>query len=221
MATDDYSRDRAEASPANAETVDVDELRAELAEAKRIGRWLYDRSPALRLFLGDVSEWPWLLEPGAPREPAPRTLTEADRDWAVLRAFAVIQATGDDPFDAEDVASNLGLSVDEFDGSLYRLIHTGLVTGGRLFSRAFVETVTVEGMSAAGLIDHDGQPLRVLHTDLASFTGAGYGSVRIPDGVELRPGQAVVLTDDEADSLDAEVLATGADTAQVRVRWRR
>ncbi len=96
MDIEDDNRDHAESSPANAGMVDVDELRAELAEARRIGRWLYDRSPALRLFLGDVSEWPWLLEPGAPRQPAPDTLTDADRDWTVLHAFAVIQAAGDD-----------------------------------------------------------------------------------------------------------------------------
>jgi hypothetical protein len=157
MDTEDDNRDHAESSPANAGVVDVDELRAELAEARRIGRWLYDRSPALRLFLGDVSEWPWLLEPNAPEEPAPRRLTEVDRDRAVLRAFAVIQAAGDDPYDAEDVASTLGLTVEEFDGSLYRLIHAGLVTGGKLFSRSFVETVTEKGMAAAGMLDAAGE----------------------------------------------------------------
>lgn len=38
-------------------------LRGELAEARRIGMWLYDRlPPGARMALGDVSEWPWLLE---------------------------------------------------------------------------------------------------------------------------------------------------------------
>jgi hypothetical protein len=197
MATHDDNRDHADSSPTNANTVDADDLSAELAEAKRIGRWLYDRSPALRHFLGDAREWPWLLEPNAPRELVPRTLAEADRDWTVLRAFAVIQASGDDPFDAEDVASTLGLTAEEFDGTLYRLVHARLVTGGQLFSRSFVETVTVEGMAAAGLLDPAGRPLPVLRTDLAGFTAAGYGIVRVHDGVLLEPGQTVILTDEE------------------------
>lgn len=204
----------------NADDSEVETLRVELAEARRIGRWLYDRSPGLRLLLGDVSEWPWLIEPPV-QEPAPRRLTEADQDRAVLRAFAVVQASGDDPYDREDVGGTLGLSDAEFDGSVYRLIHAGLVAGGRLSSRAFVETVTEEGMAAAGMLDRDGRPPCVLRTDLASFTGAGYGTVRVPDGVRLVPGQTIVLTDDEADSLEAEVLTTEGDTAQVRVRWGR
>lgn len=76
---------------------DVAALRAERAEARRIARWLYDRSPALRLFIGDVSEWPWLIESHPPEGPTLQRLTEADRDLRVLRGFAVIQAVGEDP----------------------------------------------------------------------------------------------------------------------------
>ncbi|WP_416957799.1 hypothetical protein ACNKF0_09450 [Nocardioides sp. T5] len=206
----------------NADDRETEALRAELAEAKRIGRWLYDRAPGLRLLLGDVSEWPWLVdEPNVPREPAPRQLAEADHDQAVLRTFAVIQASGDNPYDAEDVASTLGLSPEEFDDSIYRLLQAGLVTGGRLMSGAFVDTVTAEGMAAAGMLDHDGRPLLVLRTDLASFTGAGHGTVRLPDGMRLSPGQTIVLTDEEADPVEAEVLAAEGTSAHVRARWHR
>lgn len=43
--------------------------------------------------------------------------------------------------------------MEEFDGSLYRLIHAGLVAGGQLFSRSFVETVAEKGMATAGMLD--------------------------------------------------------------------
>jgi hypothetical protein len=205
------------------DAVDIDALRSELAEAKRISRWLYDHVPwPVRHFLGDVSEWPYLLDADPPADDTvPTPFRDAERDQAVLHAFALIQAVGRDPYDAEHVASTLGLSAEEFDGSLYRLIHGGLVTGGQLFSRSFVETVTDQGMAAAGMLDHDGCPLRALRTDLAGFTGAGYGNIRVPDGVRLTPRQTIILTDDEADSVEAEVLTTDDGTAHVRVRWGR
>jgi hypothetical protein len=56
-------------------------------------------------------------------------------------------------------------------------------------------------------------------TDYASFTGAGHGTLRIPSGVHLAPGQVIAVIDDEADTLEAEVLAFTADKAEVRVHW--
>jgi hypothetical protein len=216
----EHDRDDLQGRTAAADdAVDVEMLRAELAEARGIARWLYDRSPGPRLFLGDVSEWPWLLKSNPPGKPMPARLTEADRDRAVLRAFAVIQAAGEDPHDAEDVADTLGLSAEEFDGSLYRLIHGGLITGGKTFSRSYVDTVTDEGMAVADMLGHDGQPLLVLRTDLASFSGAGYGTVRVADGVQLEPGQTIVLTDEGADAVAADVLTVARGTAEVRVHW--
>lgn len=61
----------------------------------------------------------------------------------------------------------------------------------------------------------------IVKTDLASFTGAGYRSLRIPSGVRLAPGQTIAITDDEADTLEAEVLAVAGDKAEVRVHWGR
>lgn len=75
-------------------------------------------------------------------------------------------------------------------------------------------------MSAAEMLDVDGRPLRVVRADLASFTGAGYGTLRIPASTHLQAGQAIVVTDDEANVLGAEVLVVTGDTAEVRVRWR-
>jgi hypothetical protein len=62
-------------------------------------------------------------------------------------------------------------------------------------------------------------PPLTLRADMASFTGAGYGTLRVPHGVHLEPGQTVFVTDDEADTLTAEVLAVRETTADVRVYW--
>ncbi|KQV63401.1 hypothetical protein ASC64_17600 [Nocardioides sp. Root122] len=71
----------------------------------------------------------------------------------------------------------------------------------------------------AGSVGAGVSPPPVLRADLASFTGAGYGVLRIPAGVHLEPGQIVAVTDDEADMLTAEVLAVGEARANVRVHW--
>lgn len=212
---DDHQRQRG--ADANESAV-VAALRAELAAAQHISRWLYDRSPHLRLFLGDVSEWPWLVGGHPESEAVASRLAEADVDRAVLRALAGIQAAGGEA-GAEDVAGHLGLAPDQYDGVLRRLIQAGHLSGGQLPSGIHVDAVTHQGMSAAGMIDRDGRPLRVLLTDLAAFTGTGYGTVRIPARVDLEPGQTIALTDVEADVLDAEVLAVAGDRAEVRVFW--
>ena len=67
----------------------------------------------------------------------------------------------------------------------------------------------------------DSTPPTALHADLASFTGAGYGSVRIPEGLHLEPSQTIHVTYDEADTLAAVVLAVEGRTAQIRVLWER
>lgn len=43
---------------------EVRRLEDERDEARRIGTWLYNRSPGIRLYLGDASEWPWLTANG-------------------------------------------------------------------------------------------------------------------------------------------------------------
>lgn len=41
---------------------EIERLEDELRETRRIGVWLYDHlSPGARILLGDVSEWPWLV----------------------------------------------------------------------------------------------------------------------------------------------------------------
>lgn len=194
-------------------------LRAELAAAKDISRWLYDRSLNSWLFLGDVSEWPWLVDRESKDEAVGARLVQADLDLAVLRRLAAAQVLQEDLGATADVVGQLGLAPDKFDGALSRLIDAEHVAGGQVFGGIQIETVTQQGISAAGMLDRDGRPLRVLLTDLAAFTGAGYGTVRIPAGVELAPGQTIVLTDAGADVLDAKVLAMEGDRGEVRVFW--
>lgn len=147
-------------APRDPEPVDVAALQAELAEARRIGAWLYDHAPAgLRRHLGDVSEWPWLLDGPSARDDAPsRTAVEdPNRDYAVLRAFAELQAGGEDLyFAAEYIATTLSLSTDEFDAALANLIAQKLVEGGKTFQRSFVERVTEAGTAAAGIPTTEG-----------------------------------------------------------------
>lgn len=45
---------------------EVASLEEDRLEARRIGTWLYDHSPAIRRYLGDTSEWPWLMENNPP-----------------------------------------------------------------------------------------------------------------------------------------------------------
>lgn len=135
--------------------VDVAALQAELAEAKRISAWLYRRAPAgLRRHLGDVSEWPWLLDRDSTaldEVPARQAGDDPVRDQAVLRAFAELQAGGEDVyFAAEYIASLLQLNPEEFDAALCNLITDKLVEGGKTFRRSYVERVTDAGMAAAG-----------------------------------------------------------------------
>lgn len=135
--------------------VDVAALQTELAEAKRIGAWLYRHVPAgLRRHLGDVSEWTWLLQRDSTdvgKFPAARAGDDPVRDQAVLRAFAELQAGGEDVyFVAEFIASYLQLNSEEFDVALGNLITDRLVEGGKTFRRSYVERVTDAGMAAAG-----------------------------------------------------------------------
>lgn len=61
----------------------------------------------------------------------------------------------------------------------------------------------------------------VVRTDLASFSSAGYGTLRVPTGVHLDQGQTIAVTDDDADTLEAEVLAVTGGKAEVLVHWDR
>lgn len=63
--------------------------------------------------------------------------------------------------------------------------------------------------------------MRTFTTDLARFNTAGYGTLRGEGVTTLHVGDVVGVTDDEADTYEAEVLVVDAGAAQVRVRWDR
>jgi hypothetical protein len=63
--------------------------------------------------------------------------------------------------------------------------------------------------------------MRTFNTDLARFKTAGYGTLRGDDVGTLHVGDLLAVTDNEADTYEAEVLAVDAEAAQVHVRWDR
>lgn len=60
---------------------------------------------------------------------------------------------------------------------------------------------------------------RVLHVDLARFNEHGHGWVHGRTAAGLVPGQHVMVTDEEADTVRAVVLHVQDDRAQVQVLW--
>ena len=66
-----------------------------------------------------------------------------------------------------------------------------------------------------------GRTMRTFSTDLARFNTAGYGTLRDEGVNTLHVGDVVAVTDDDADTYEAEVLAVESGAAQVRVRWDR
>jgi hypothetical protein len=57
--------------------------------------------------------------------------------------------------------------------------------------------------------------------DLTRFTSDGFGTLHGPAAGSLHAGQRIAVTDDEADTLEAEVLAVREGEADIRVRWDR
>lgn len=63
--------------------------------------------------------------------------------------------------------------------------------------------------------------MRTFTTDLARFTSTGYGQIRHPDAAKLRRGEFIAVTDDDADTVEGEVLAVAGQTAQVQLHLNR
>lgn len=63
--------------------------------------------------------------------------------------------------------------------------------------------------------------MQTFTTDLARFTSTGYGQVRHPGVAKLRRGDLVAVTDDGADTIEAEVLDLVGQTAHVQVHMDR
>jgi hypothetical protein len=62
-------------------------------------------------------------------------------------------------------------------------------------------------------------PLPGLRVDLSRFTSAGHGTVHGAAADGLLAGQVIAVTDDDADVLEAEVLAVRPGVADLQARW--
>ncbi len=51
------------------------------------------------------------------------------------------------------------------------------------------------------------------------MTRAGYGTIYGPKTEGLRVGQLIAITDDEADTIEAEVLDVCGDAVKIRAHW--
>jgi hypothetical protein len=58
-----------------------------------------------------------------------------------------------------------------------------------------------------------------IHVDFTRFTSAGHGTIYGAGTDGLRVGQRITITDDEADTFEAEVLEVCGDAARIRVHW--
>lgn len=63
--------------------------------------------------------------------------------------------------------------------------------------------------------------IRTLQADLARFTTDGFGTLHGQAIGSLQVGQRIAVTDDEADVLEADVLAVREGEADIRVHWDR
>jgi hypothetical protein len=63
--------------------------------------------------------------------------------------------------------------------------------------------------------------LRILSADLTRITTSGLGTLRDPDVTDLRPRDTVSVTDEGADTVEAEVLAVRSGEVDVLVHWGR
>ena len=61
--------------------------------------------------------------------------------------------------------------------------------------------------------------MRTFSADLSRFTSSGHGTLHDPATAQLRPGERIAVTDDEADTLEAEVIAVGNGSAEVQIFW--
>lgn len=62
-------------------------------------------------------------------------------------------------------------------------------------------------------------PDKVICVDFARFTSAGYGTIYGSAVVGLRLGDVIALTDVEADTIEAEVVAVHDDGVTIHARW--
>lgn len=62
-------------------------------------------------------------------------------------------------------------------------------------------------------------PDTTIQVDFTRLTSAGYSTIYGPKTKGLRVGQLIAITDDEADTIEAEVLEVCADAVTIRAHW--
>ncbi len=62
-------------------------------------------------------------------------------------------------------------------------------------------------------------PDTTLEVDFTRLTSAGYGTIYGPKTGGLRVGQLIAITDNEADTIEAEVLEVCGDAVKIHARW--
>lgn len=62
-------------------------------------------------------------------------------------------------------------------------------------------------------------PDTTIQVDFTRLTSAGYGTIYGPKTEGLRVGQLIAITDDEADTIEAEVLEVCGDAVKIRAHW--
>lgn len=60
---------------------------------------------------------------------------------------------------------------------------------------------------------------KTIQVDFTRLTSAGYGTIYGSKTDGLRVGQLIAITDDEADTIEAEVLEVCGDAAKIHARW--
>ncbi len=62
-------------------------------------------------------------------------------------------------------------------------------------------------------------PDTTIQVDFTRLTSAGYGTIYGPETEGLHVGQLIAITDDEADTIEAEVLEVCGDAVKIRAHW--
>lgn len=63
--------------------------------------------------------------------------------------------------------------------------------------------------------------MTIVEVDLSRFNSRGYGTVHGTYTSEFTPGQVIAVTDDDADALEATVIAVRPGSADLQVHWDR
>ena len=61
--------------------------------------------------------------------------------------------------------------------------------------------------------------MRTFSVDMSRFTSSGLGTLHDPLAAELHPGDRIAVTDEDADTLEAEVIGVTGEAAEIKILW--